>query len=450
MGSNVRLSFREKLSFGLGAFSKDIFSVVIVSYLMVFYTDVFGLTASMAGLVLLVTKLIDAVSNPLLGALMDRTSTRWGRFRPYIACALVPFGGAIMLLFYVPDLSLPMKFVYALITYNLAGLLFTCIDVAIWGMVPSLTRRLDERSQLIASGRAFSNVAGMIMAPLVLPIVLFMGAGNTEQGYFWLGVVVAALSCTFGLLLVINVKERHTVEHTAPMTLRMYGRVIKGNPGVMWVVGCMLVFGLGVGLQNGVGVYYMKYFLQRPELIPAYIFTSYTFKVIGALIAPFLIAKFGLGNCRTALLSFLTLAGTSFLMWFVSAEQIVAYLTLTAMASLGIGGLLVSITGMMAEMGDTVEAAHGQRLDGVLFSLNALAMQAGFAVSAALAGILMDVSGYIPNVVTQSSEALAAIQNIRCLGPALICTLGVIAVRAYGRHQHAQKGELFVAGTHRP
>lgn len=95
----------------------------------------------------------------------------------------------------------------------------------------------------------------------------------------------------------------------------------------------------------------------------------------------------------------------------------------------------MSITGMMAEMGDAVEAGHGQRVDGVLFSLNALAMQTGFAVSALLAGVMMEFFGYVPNAAVQSLGALSAIQGIRCLGPAVICLLGLVALRAYWKCQ---------------
>lgn len=436
----MKLSFREKLSFGVGAFSKDIFSVVTVSYLMVFYTDVFGLTASLAGLVLLITKLIDAVSNPILGAVMDRTYTRWGRFRPYIAFATLPFACATVAVFFVPDLPLPLKFLYALVTYNLAGLCFTCIDVAIWGMVPSLTKRLDERSQLIASGRAFSNIAGMIVAPLVLPFVVLMGDGDDQRGYLWLGVTVAVLGSLFALLLVSNVKERHVQRNDTPLKMSHYLALLKHNPGVCCVIVCMLSFGLGVGLQNSAGIYYIKYYLLRADLVPTYIFTSYTFKVVGAFLAPFFIVKFKLGNRLTAALAFTVLGIASLSMWFLPIRQVELYMCLAALASTGIGGLLVSITGLMAEMADRVEQQTQQRADGVLFSFNALSMQAGFALSAAFAGVLMDAFGYVPNSLAQTTDALAAIKGIRCLGPALICLMGLLAVKAYAGNSAARSG----------
>lgn len=423
----MKLSIKTKVSFGLGAFGKDIFSVVVMSYVMIFYTDVFGLTASLAGLVLLITRLIDAISNPFLGLMMDRTTTRWGRFRPYLFIVPIPFAIFTALMFWHPEGSMSLKFIYALITFNIAGLCFTCIDVAIWGLMPNLSRDEQDRSQLISLSRAFSNVAGMVFAPLVIPFVLFFGNGNEATGYLWLGVVVGSLSIVFSWLIFFNSRELAHQPVTIPVPLRDSLKTVVKSKTIICVVLAMTTFGMSVGLQNATGIYYLKYYLQLPSLVPLYIFMSYTCKVIGALAAPIILRK--LTNAKSAFTAFLIMGIISSFLYFAPVNYPVIYFSLAAIFSLGIGVLLVTITGMMAEASDQLENEIGQRNDGMLFSLNALSMQTGFALSAAIAGFILQLSGYQANNPVQHPEALQAINIVRCLAPAFFCFAILFAFR---------------------
>lgn len=425
----MKLSTRAKACFGLGAFGKDIFSVVVMSYIMIFYTDVFGLSASLAGLVLLITRLVDALSNPVLGAIMDRTQSRWGRFRPYLLIVPIPFAIFTVLMFWYPELSPMMKFIYALITFNIAGLCFTCIDVAIWGLMPNLTRDGKERSQLISLSRAFSNVAGMVFAPLVIPLVLLLGQGQDETGYAYLGVIIGSLSILFCWILFFNSRE---IPAELPVRNTAFTSLLKKllrNRAVLCVILAMMTFGMSVGLQNAMGIYYLKYYLYLPEMVPLYILISYSCKVLGALIAPRVVVWFG--NAPCARLTFLIMGILSTVMLFAPVSYPIIYFVLAAGFSIGIGILLVSITGMMADTSDRIEQISGQRNDGMLFSFNALSMQTGFALSAAAAGVILQMSGYVPNQVLQSTVTLNAINAVRCLAPALFCFLVILAFRLW-------------------
>ncbi|MGB9096949.1 MFS transporter [Erwinia sp.] len=438
----MKLSVKTKACFGLGAFGKDIFSVVVMSYIMIFYTDVFGLTASLAGLVLLITRLIDAVSNPFLGIMMDKTLTQWGRFRPYLLVVPIPFAIFTVLMFWHPDVSPMMKFLYALVTFNIAGLCFTCIDVAIWGLMPNLTRDKQERSQLIALSRAFSNVAGMLFAPLVIPLVIFFGRGDAHQGYLWLGVVVGALSIIFCWILFFNTREISTPAAVKPVAIKETLSTVAKNRPVICVVLAMTTFGMSVGLQNATGIYYLKYYLHLPDYVPLYILLSYAFKVLGAIVAPTLLRKYN--NAKAAFVTFALMGICSTLLIFSPVHLPVVYFVLAACFSLGIGVLLVSITGMMAEASDMLEHHSGQRNDGMLFSLNALSMQTGFALSAALAGIVLQWSGYQPNVLNQGPDALLAINLVRCLAPAVFCFAVLLAFRLWPTMQAIRSQPSFI------
>ena len=324
---------------------------------------------------------------------------------------------------------MPLKFLYALITFNIAGLCFTCVDVAIWGLMPNLSRDEQDRSQLISLSRAFSNVAGMLFAPLVIPFVVFFGRGSDADGYLWLGVVVASLSIIFCWLIFFNTRELTSATNTNNIPWRKTIGYISKSKAVFCVILAMTTFGMSVGLQNATGIYYLKYYLQLPDLVPLYIFISYSCKVVGALIAPLLLRR--LSNVRTAFLSYLIMGIIGVVLFFAPRGMPVIYFSLAALFSIGIGILLVTITGMMAEASDRLEQNSGQRNDGMLFSLNALSMQTGFALSAAVAGFVLQLSGYQPNQLIQPPEAMQAINAVRCLAPALFCFTILFAFRMW-------------------
>ncbi|MFP3121852.1 glycoside-pentoside-hexuronide (GPH):cation symporter [Ectobacillus funiculus] len=422
------LKLRQKLFFGTGSLGKDLFNGIITAYLMVFYTDVFGLTASLAGLVLLITKLVDGVSNPLIGMMIDRTNTRFGKFRPYFLIVPIPFAVFTILTFTAPDMSEGMKFIYALITYNLAGICFTVFDVSYWGIVPSLTKDPKVRTELISYGRVFTAVGGLIVSTFALPIIQFFGKGEDKTGYFYLAVIVAVVGSIFSFSTFFNTKEQYTTK-TEPPTFKEYFKVIFNNKGVLSVVTIVLSYGLCFGLQNAVGVYYLKYYMKQPELIPLYMFLTLGGKVIGSIVAPIFTKRWG--NKHTTIRAFIGVFALSLIMFFAPIQHPWVYFSLAVLITFCIGLVLVSMTALMADLADLTEYTTGKRSDGVLFSLNALSIQIGFAVSAGVAGILLDSTGYVANQVIQNDATLLCINLMRTIGPGLVCILALFMIRYY-------------------
>ena len=434
------LNFRQKLFFGTGSLGKDLFNGIISAYLIIFYTDVFGLTASLAGLVLLITKLIDGVSNPLIGMMVDRTNTRFGKFRPYFLIVPIPFAVFTILTFTAPDMSEGMKFVYALITYNLAGICFTIYDVAYWGVVPSLSKDTKVRTELISFGRVFTAVGGLIVSTFALPVIHYFGKGDDQTGYFYLAVIVAVLGAIFAFFTFFNTKEQYT-KKTDPPTLKEYFNVILNNKGVLSVVTVVLSYGLCFGLQNAVGLYYLTYYMNLPELIPLYMFVTLGAKVIGSILAPAFTKRWG--NKKITISTFVGILVFSLIMFFAPIQYPVVYFILAVFVSFFIGLVLVSMTALMADLADYTEFKTGKRSDGVLFSLNALSIQIGFAVSAGVAGLLLDSTGYVPNQVIQNDATLLCINLMRTVGPGLVCILALFMIKYYPINSNKEMDEIY-------
>lgn len=434
-----KLAFREKLFFGTGSFAKDLFMGMASAYLMVFYTDVFGITAGMAGLVIMITKLIDAFSNPLIGMAVDRTRTRFGKYRPYFLLVPIPFAVFIALTFYTPDMSVNAKFVYALITYNLAGMAFTAMDVSLWGIVPSLTHDTKERSTLISLARVCTSVATLIVSSVALPLVAILGGEDAGKGYFLLAICIGFLSILFAWLTFFNTKERYTSSSPSPKFKEYYQMILK-NKGIVSVISVVICYALSMGLSLSMGVYYVIYYVHRADLVPVYMLATISAKVIGSLIAGQMAVRFG--NKSATKYCFIIVVVASICMFFVPPTMFWLFMIFAVIVGLMTGIVVVTMTAMMADLADYVEYQTHKRSDGVLFSLNALAIQIGMAVASGIGGLILQSTGYVPNAAVQTDSTILWINLMRSIAPALIAILPIVLIRYYPINSVAEYEEI--------
>ena len=423
-----KLEFREKLFFGTGSFAKDLFMGLTGTYLMLFYTDVFGITAGLAGLVIMITKLIDAFSNPFIGMVVDRTETKYGKYRPYFLAIPIPFAVTIGLMFFTPNLSMGSKFIYALITYNIAGWLFTALDISLFGIVPSITNDLDERSSLISNARIFTSIATLIISTAAMPLVNRFGAGNQQKGFFLLAILVGVVGGIFSLLTFFNTKERHKIK-TEPPKFKEYLPIIFGNKGIVSVIVVVIAYALSMGLIQSMGVYYINYYLNKANFLPIYMLMTIAAKVLGSICAGKISAKFG--GYKATRVSFIIIIISSVIMFFLTKDMFVIFLLLAIVIGFMTGVVIVTMTAMMANMTDYVEYKNHVRSDGVLFSLSALSIQAGMALSSGVGGMVLQAVGYVPKAVEQAESTMLAINVMRSLVPAVICLLPIYMLRYY-------------------
>jgi Na+/melibiose symporter-like transporter len=169
--------------------------------------------------------------------------------------------------------------------------------------------------------------------------------------------------------------------------------------------------------------------MKQPELIPLYMFLTLGGKVIGSIVAPIFTKHWG--NKHTTIRAFIGVLALSLIMFFAPIQHPWVYFSLAVLITFCIGLVLVSMTALMADLADLTEYTTGKRSDGVLFSLNALSIQIGFAVSAGVAGILLDSTGYVANQVIQNDATLLCINLMRTIGPGLVCILALFMIRYY-------------------
>ncbi|WP_059102629.1 MFS transporter [Shouchella shacheensis] len=422
------MTWREKVFYGSGGMGKDFASAMFNTYLLIFYTDVLGLAGGVAGAVIMVSKSIDAISNPIVGVMVDRTNSRWGKFRPYLFVIPIPLAVFSVLTFTAPDLGTAALVAYALITYNLAGLCFTIYDVAIMGMVPSLSGSLKDRGHLISSVRTFGQAAVLLVSTIALPMVAFLGQGDDTRGYVLLMCILGIGIIGSGWLTFFNTKERRTTSVTPP-ALRDYKRVVFKNKEVLSLFVMIIIFGLTMGLPGASGVYHVEYFLGRPDLVPLYMFIANGALVIGVVLSGFFLPK--LGNKKASLSYIVGTMIFSSIMFFLAGWSIPLFLAALAFAQFLVGVGFVSFTGMVAEMTDYTEWKTTKRSDGVLFSLLAFGLQLGPAIASGLFGVVLDWVGYVANQPVQTETTMFWINAMRTLAPVAVCVPMLLLIRQY-------------------
>ncbi|RPJ59208.1 MAG: MFS transporter, partial [Acidobacteria bacterium] len=260
MAEETRVPIREKAGYALGDVASCIFWQTLGSFLLFFYTDVFGISAAAAGTMFLVTRLWDAVNDPMLGAIADRTKTRWGKFRPYLLWMAVPFGISGVLLFTTPDFGPTGKLVYAYITYNLMMMVYTAINIPYSSLLGVITSNPVERVSLSSYKFVGAFTGGLLIQAFTLPLVGYFGQGNRAVGFQYTMILYAVVAVALFVATFLSIKER--VQPVAGQKSKIIDDLRDLSKNKPWII--LLLLGLFtlayVAIRNGITLYYFRYY----------------------------------------------------------------------------------------------------------------------------------------------------------------------------------------------
>ncbi|MDX1381207.1 MAG: glycoside-pentoside-hexuronide (GPH):cation symporter, partial [Xanthomonadales bacterium] len=284
-GRQARLGWGEKLGFGFGDLGFNLYWTTVASFLAAFYTDVFGISAAAAGTMIFVTRIVDAVTDPVMGAMADRTKSRWGKFRPYLLFGGLPLAAAGVLTFTTPDLGDTGKLVWAYLTYSVLMLTYTLVSMPYSALSGVMTARSQERTTLISARFLFAFTGGALVNKYTLPLVDFFGAGNEVRGW-------QATMILYGVLavLIFWVTFATTRERIAPPPLQKTRatediRDLLGNRPWLILFALAMIIMMTFTMRAGSAYYYFHYYVERPDLLPDYLFWQMVAYAAGALLA---------------------------------------------------------------------------------------------------------------------------------------------------------------------
>lgn len=427
---NSKLPLKRVLAYASTDTAGNLLYCTLTSFIMYFYTDVFGISIASAGLVLLIARIFDAFDAPIWGLVLDHTRTKWGKNSPYWLWLAIPFGLMVFLSFLAPDLSPSAKVTYALITYILAGIIYTGVGSPITAILPNLTNDSTERVRL-NSWRSNGGMIGYLTtASFTLPLVAFFGHGNDKLGFRVTLGIYAVIAIALLLFAFARTKEINT-KSIKSLPIRQSLGAVKGNWPWITLVLAFIFYWLGNTARTSTVIYYAEYNLGNKNLA-SILNGLVAFQMVSITILPFIIKRFL--KAYTQIIGFVIAAIGQVIIAF-AGSSILMIIFGWIVASLGTG---IAVTLPFAMLSDTVDYGEwktGIRASGFLTAIgSSFCIKLGSGLGSFIPSIIMEKAGYVANV-TQSAASLAAIKFCFTWLPAIFFIVGAIIMLNYTKYE---------------
>ena len=421
-----KLSNSERVGYGIADFGINLYFISAMTYLLYFYTDVFGLSAAAAAGVMGVARLVDAVTDPMMGGIAERTRSRWGRLRPYLLFGALPLAALAVLTFTVPDLDYLGKLWWAYITYTAFGIAYTVVSIPYSALTASLTSDHDERTVLSTIRMACAFGGGLVVSGITWDLVGWFD--SEAEGYRW-SMLLYAVAAT-ALLWITFAMTRERIQPPPEQKLKIAdsARAVFFNPPLIVVIVMFTGGMLSFTVRQAIAPYFFKYNLERPDLVGTWFQVTLSIMFLGLLVTPMLARHYGKagGILIGALVTIVAAAG----MYFTPYSDIELIFFWGCLMALG--GTPIAVLGW-AMLPDTVDYAqwrHGVRADGAIFSMSSFFQKLAKTIGGAGIAAVLALAGYVANA-EQTAASLAAIHGLMTLAPAAIMVVMVLAARAY-------------------
>lgn len=411
-----KLSVTEKVGYGLGDMAANFIFQTMVMFQLVFYTDTFGITAAAAGTLLVVVRIWDAAFDPIMGAIADRTNTRWGKFRPWVLWTAVPFGIMGFLTFATPNFGPVGKLVYAYATYIALMMVYSANNLPYSALSGVMTSDLSERTSLSSYRFVFAMLAQLLIQGLALPMVNHFGRGDSAQGYRITIGIFSAFAVVLFFVTFATTRERiqPAPDQEASIT-RHVADLMKNGPWLAMFVLTFILF-ITLSMRGSVVLYYFKYYVGREDLFSAFNVLGTSSTIVGILFSKALAGRYGKRNVFIGGLLGTTVFTAAF---FVLPPAAVTLMFAAEMLRQFVYGLTIPLLwAMMADVADYSEWKNRRRATGIVFSAIVFALKAGLGFGGAITAYILALYGYSPNVA-QSSTALDGLRLTMSVLPAL-------------------------------
>ncbi|RPK01487.1 MFS transporter [Priestia endophytica] len=437
-----KIGMKEKIGYATGDLACNFIYQTVSTYLLFFYTEVFGISAAAAGLMFLIVRIMDALIDPVIGTMVDKTNTKYGRFRPYLLYGAVPFAVVAILCFTTPEFSDAGKITYAYITYILLSITYSTVNVPYSALTSAITQDTKEVVSLTSIRMLFSNGGGMIVAFGVpfLAANFTQATGNTGTGW---QITMSIMGITGAILLILSflsTKERVQIsEEESKVSYKDIFTQLKVNrPLVIVCFFFLLSFGVN-SIINSVGIYYVTYNVARPDLVKWY-------GLIGTLPAlilmPLIPILYKVMGKKKLLFTALSCKVIGLLALFIIPPSIVPLVfagrLIAALGTITAGSFTWAL---IPETIDYGEYKTGKRASGVIYALVNFFFKFGMAIGGIVPGIILSKFGYVANHA-QTTTALHGILITMTVIPAIFVIIQLFAVYLYKLDEKEHKRVL--------
>ena len=441
MENKKNLTGAERFAYGIGAVGKDMVYMLSASYISIYFLDVMGISAAAIAVLLLAARVFDAFIDPIMGVLVAKTKTRWGKFRPWLLVGTITNAVILYLMFSIPPtLDGAGLVAYASVSYILWGLTYTMMDIPYWSMIPAFTQSGKEREGLSAFARSCAGVGSALISIITVMSVAALGrkfGGTTDNeinriGYSKFALIIAILFVVFITITCLVIKEKSTVDMKSASIKDMFKALIQ-NDQAMTVVVAIVMINTALYITQQLVYFFLKY-----DFSPATYQADFTlFNTVGGgcqilammLLFPLLrkvmdtirifYTCFGMAVTGYILIIIISFTGTSNVKWLLIPAALI-------MAAVGV--LNVIITVFLANTVDYGELKNHRRDESVIFSMQTFVVK----LASGIAGFLSSMVLFVFNINSDKNAEAVAVSETSSLGLRLSMTLIPIVVLLVG------------------
>ena len=414
----MNLTKGQKVAYGTGAVGKDMVYALVAGFLMYYYNDTLGISATFIGVLFMASRLFDAFNDPIMGVVVDKTKTKIGKFRPWLIVGTLLNAIILIFMFRVPEsFSGKSLLMYTSVAYLFWGITYTMMDIPYWSMIPALTSPGKERENLSVIARSCAGFGYAIPIGLTMVLVPILGNDNERLGFSYFAIIIAVIFViTIGITTAF-VKEDPKKQIKSPTVKEMFKSLLS-NDQAMIVVVAIVMFNTSLYLTQQLAVYFFKYDIGNAALFGIFGTVGGLAQIIAMTLLPVLRKKY---DCKQLLTRSIatTLVGYSMLLILgILSIKNMALLSIAAIIIfMGFGLATVLTTIFLADTVDYGEYKNGQRSESVIFSLQTFVVKLGSAVSVLIAGIGIDVIKLDKDALTQSAQTLAGLRFLMIVLP---------------------------------
>ena len=432
----------EKIGYSLGDTASHFVWDMVGFWLLFFYTDVYGISAAAAGTIMLVARFWDMAIDPVIGIVSDRTTTRWGKFRPYILFGAIPYAVLAILTFTTPHLGEVGKIVYAGATYVLLMTAYAAINLPYSALGAVMTDDTYERAGL----NTYRFIAGFtgqfVVTGLALTLAEFFGGGDKAHGFQYTVFLFAGLSLIFFFITFKTTKERVQPPKAQKNSLKEDIRNLFSNKA--WVILALvgIISFIMFAMQNAAIAYYFKYYLGRENNVQLFNVIGTVALIVALPLSKPLAKRFG---NRNVFIGSSLISGLFFMLIYLPGiSDLTTIYIFNIIAKMAYAPAVPLLWTMIADSADYGEWTTGRRATGLYFSAAVFAQKAGWGIGAAIAGWILAASSFVPNVV-QNNTAITGIKLLVSVIPGILymsCALFMIFYKIDSKTTELMKKDL--------
>lgn len=427
----MKFSAKQTAAYGLGAVGKDMVYALSASYVMYYYQDILGLSATFVGAILMIARVFDAVNDPFMGVIVAKTNTKWGKFRPWLFTGTVLNAFVLFALFAAPNTPGNGLMIWFAVVYILWGVTYTMMDIPYWSMIPAVTDNSKDREHLSVVGRTCAGVGNALITVFTVKAVSMLGGGVERIGFRRLALIVAVLFVVAEAVLCWAVKERKSEEEMETTSVSEMFRSLISNDQAMVTVATIILINSALYITSNLIIYFFKYDVGGISWQDNYTLFNMIGgggQILGMMIIYPLLRKF-LANQKIFVLC-LIMSMTGYGLILVScltglAHNILVLAVCGLFVFLANGMLTVLTTVFLSNTVDYGELKSGRREESVIFSMQTFVVKLASGLAVFITGVGLDLIGLVGNnssegaVIEQTAGTIMGLRMLMTLLPVL-------------------------------